>query len=70
MCPGYSMVHPTFLVDGFVAGIWAVEAGGVRVTPFRPLSDEVTGGVLAEAGRLLEFLQLGDDVTVRLDGRT
>ena len=23
VCPGYSMVHPTFLVDGFVAGIWS-----------------------------------------------
>ena len=71
VCPGYSMVHPTFLVDGFVAGIWAVEPGGdaagVRVTPFRPLSDETTGEVLAEAARLLEFLQLGDGAGVRLE---
>jgi hypothetical protein len=67
VCPGYSMVHPTFLVDGFVAGLWAAQASGVRVTPFRPLSRAATKAVLAEAGRLLGFLQLDDGADVRLE---
>ena len=56
VCPGYSMVHPTVLVDGFVAGIWAVTPGALRITPFRPLRDP--DAVLQEAARLLTFLQL------------
>jgi hypothetical protein len=67
VCPGYSMVRPTFLVDGFVAGIWAAQADGVRVTPFRPLSRAATKAVRAEAGRLLEFLQLGDGADVQIE---
>lgn len=31
------MVEATFLVDGFVAGMWKVEKGRVRVEPFAPL---------------------------------
>jgi hypothetical protein len=60
VCPGYSMVHPTFLVDGFVAGLWAVRPDGLRVMPFRPLSPADTESVLVEAARLRDFLQLGD----------
>jgi hypothetical protein len=67
VCPGYSMVHPTFLVDGFVAGIWAARAEGVRVTPFRPLSRATTKDVRAGAERLLEFLQLGDAAEVQIE---
>ncbi|WP_327006091.1 winged helix DNA-binding domain-containing protein [Dactylosporangium sp. NBC_01737] len=65
VCPGYSMVHPTFLVDGSVAGLWSVTATALTVTPFRRLSDVDAAAVLEEAGRLREFLQV--DVTVRLD---
>jgi hypothetical protein len=65
VCPGYSMVHPTFLVDGFVAGLWSVTGPTLTVTPFRRLPDGDAALVLQEAGRLREFLQL--DVTVRLD---
>lgn len=65
VCPGYSMVHPTFLVDGFVAGIWSVAGAGLTVSPFRRLSDVDAASVLDEAGRLLRFLQL--DGIVRLD---
>ncbi|GGM89405.1 winged helix DNA-binding domain-containing protein [Dactylosporangium sucinum] len=66
VCPGYSMVHPTFLVDGFVAGLWAVEQGTVRVRPFRRLGDEAASAVLAAAADLLEFLQLGPGAGVEL----
>jgi hypothetical protein len=65
VCPGYSMVHPTFLVDGFVAGIWSVTGAALTVSPFRRLSDVDAALVLQEAGRLRKFLQV--DVTVRLD---
>ncbi len=65
VCPGYSMVHPTFLVDGFVAGIWSVAGGALTVAPFRRLSDVDAAAVLDEAGRLREFLQV--DAVVRLD---
>ncbi|GAA3254079.1 winged helix DNA-binding domain-containing protein [Dactylosporangium siamense] len=65
VCPGYSMVHPTFLVDGFVAGLWSVTATELTVTPFRRLSDADAAAVLDEAGRLRAFLQV--DVAVRLD---
>ncbi|MEV4518084.1 winged helix DNA-binding domain-containing protein [Dactylosporangium sp. NPDC049525] len=65
VCPGYSMVHPTFLVDGFVAGIWSVTGATLTVTPFRRLCDADAAAVLDEAGRLRAFLQR--DVVVRLD---
>jgi hypothetical protein len=57
--PGYSMVHATFLVDGFVAGIWEIKGDEVHVTPFRPLASAEADAVRAEADRLLPFLDLG-----------
>ncbi|WP_424637972.1 winged helix DNA-binding domain-containing protein [Embleya sp. AB8] len=53
--PGHSLVLPTFLVDGFVAGTWSVQATGLRVQPFRPLSAEDTRAVVEEAARLCTF---------------
>lgn len=57
--PGYSMVHATFLVDGFVAGIWEIRGDVVRVAPFGPLASDDADAVRAEAERLLPFLDLG-----------
>jgi hypothetical protein len=45
-------VSPTFLVDGFVAGIWRVEKGRVTVEPFGRIPKEVD----AEARRLEAWL--------------
>lgn len=67
VCPGYSIVRPTFLVDGFVAGLWSIEPGALRITPFRPLSTVDTTEVLSEAGRLLTFLQLSPSTATVLD---
>lgn len=64
VCPGYSVVRPTFLVDGFVAGTWEVTGGEVRIAPFRRLSDVDGAAVVAEAERLRGFIQAE---TVRLD---
>jgi hypothetical protein len=49
-------VQQTFLVDGFVAGIWNVEYGRVRIEPFSPLPHSVRRELADEAARLEEFL--------------
>ena len=49
-------VAQTFLVDGFVAGIWRVEDGRVAVEPFEPLSRSDRRDVEDEAERLEAFL--------------
>ncbi len=49
-------VAQTFLVDGFVAGMWRVENGNVVTEPFVPLSPSVRRAVEDEAGRLEAFL--------------
>jgi hypothetical protein len=49
-------VAQTFLVDGFVAGIWRGENGRVTIEPFSPLPASVRGEVEEEAGRLEAFL--------------
>jgi Winged helix DNA-binding domain len=49
-------VAQTFLVDGFVAGMWRVEKARVAVDPFEPLSVAVKRDVGAEAERLEAFL--------------
>jgi hypothetical protein len=54
--PGGAIVRPTFLVDGFVAGIWSLQRSTLFVMPFRPLSDEARAEVAAEAERLVEFV--------------
>jgi hypothetical protein len=49
-------VAQTFLVDGFVAGIWRVENRRVVLEPFAPLSRWVRRELDEEAGRLEAFL--------------
>jgi hypothetical protein len=49
-------VAQTFLVDGFVAGIWRLEKGRVALEPFSKLSRAVRREVEDEAGRLEAFL--------------
>jgi hypothetical protein len=50
-------VAPTFLVDGFVAGIWRAETGRVRVEPFAPLPRVWRREVEEEAARLEAWLR-------------
>jgi Winged helix DNA-binding domain len=54
--PGGALVRPTFLVDGFVAGVWSLQRSRLLVMPFRPLSDDARAEVATEAERLLEFV--------------
>jgi Winged helix DNA-binding domain len=49
-------VAPTFLVDGFVAGIWRAENGRVALEPFAALSGSVRRELEDEAARLEAFL--------------
>ena len=49
-------VAQTFLVDGFVAGIWSVQDGRVVTEPFEPLPRAARTEVADEAGRLEGFL--------------
>jgi ribosomal protein S18 len=50
-------VAQTFLVDGFVAGTWRLEAGRVVAEPFEPLPAAARREVAAEAERLETFLR-------------
>jgi hypothetical protein len=51
----------TFLVDGFVSGVWKVErekkAVALVIEPFRPLAPDVRDGLAAEGKRLLPFIE-------------
>ena len=49
-------VAQTFLVDGFVAGIWRVDDGRVMLDPFEPLPRAARREIEDEAGRLEAFL--------------
>jgi Winged helix DNA-binding domain len=49
-------VAQTFLVDGFVAGLWSVTNGRVAAEPFAPLSRSAQRELREEAGRLEAFL--------------
>jgi hypothetical protein len=58
--PGNSAVLPTFLVDGFVAGIWHVERSSsgphLKIQPFKPLSSKVEQELREEGELLLQFM--------------
>ena len=49
-------VAQTFLVDGFVAGIWRAENGRVLLEPFKPLPRSTQRELADEAARLEAFL--------------
>lgn len=61
--PGYSMVHATVLVDGFVAATWVVEDGALVVRLLEPLRGPDEVEVLAEGTRMAAFLDLDPDRT-------
>jgi hypothetical protein len=48
-------VLPTFLVDGFVAGLWQLTDGKVELEPFEPLKRGVERELRREADRLAKF---------------
>jgi len=48
-------VQPTFLVDGFVAGLWKLEGGRVELQPFEPLPRRMRHELEREADALAAF---------------
>lgn len=54
--PGQARVRPSFLVDGRVHGTWSLDAGTLRIAPFRPLSAADRAALEEEAERLLPFV--------------
>jgi hypothetical protein len=52
-------VAQTFLVDGVVAGTWAVERGRLRLTPFAPLPPAARRAVEDEGARLVAWMREG-----------
>jgi hypothetical protein len=68
VCVG-AIVHPTFLVDGFVAGMWDVKDGDLLLRPFGPLPEAVMAELAEEGARLLAFAgAAGGSVTWRPAG--
>ncbi|HEX6357175.1 winged helix DNA-binding domain-containing protein [Actinophytocola sp.] len=65
--PGGAVVRPTFLVDGFVRGLWSVADSTLTVIPFRPLSKMDTAAVRTEAERLLPFVTNAKDAHVAFE---
>ncbi len=57
--PGWSIVRPTVLVDGFVAATWERAGGELRISPFRAWSSKVRDEVAAEGDRLIRFAAPG-----------
>jgi hypothetical protein len=57
----------TFLLDGFVAGMWALKDGQLTVTPFEPLKRRDRDALAAEAERVVHFLG-GDRVSILAGG--
>jgi hypothetical protein len=51
-----ALVHATILVDGFVAGIWQLEDGRVKLEPFAVLPRAVEASLREEAERVEAFL--------------
>ncbi|TVX96867.1 winged helix DNA-binding domain-containing protein [Cohnella terricola] len=53
------IIRPTFLIDGFVAGMWRIDrkrdAAILTIEPFRPLRPEDRAGLYEEGDNLLRF---------------
>jgi hypothetical protein len=58
--PGWSMVRPTVLVDGFVAATWERKGPRVEIKPFRPLASGDRSAVETEAANLIGFVAPGE----------
>ena len=54
-------IHPTFLVDGFAAGMWSIKATKKKATltlePFEKLTKKVRGELAPEGEKLLRFAE-------------
>jgi hypothetical protein len=61
-------VLPTVLVDGYVAGVWRPQGGGIEVTAFHALDEDAWDGIEREAADLVAFLSARDEAVYRRFG--
>lgn len=54
--PGFGAREGTFLVDGHLRGAWRARAGVLRIEPYAPVDDATAMDLVAEGGRLADFL--------------
>ncbi|MBQ1094169.1 winged helix DNA-binding domain-containing protein [Streptomyces sp. B93] len=57
--------HPTFLVDGFLAGVWKLRGDALVIEPFAGLGRAARTAVAAEGERMLGVLYPGEPYDVR-----
>jgi hypothetical protein len=59
--PGWSIVRPTVLVDGFVAATWEQNGGELRIKPFRRWEPGMRDRVAEQGERLVRFAAPADE---------
>ena len=62
--PGWSIVRPTVLVDGFVAAVWEMRGTTLTISPFRPMAASDRAAVEFEAERLSVFTNPGATIGI------
>ncbi|WP_416969876.1 winged helix DNA-binding domain-containing protein [Streptomyces sp. 4F14] len=60
-----NIAHPTFLVDGFLAGVWRLTEDTLTVQPFGRLTEKEREEVAEEAVRMLAVMHPGTSYEVR-----
>ncbi|WP_203904635.1 winged helix DNA-binding domain-containing protein [Virgisporangium aliadipatigenens] len=50
-----AVVRPTFLVDGFVRGMWSMTGAGIVLAPFEAITEAARDALTREAAELLRF---------------
>ncbi|MDT0574132.1 winged helix DNA-binding domain-containing protein [Streptomyces sp. DSM 3412] len=60
-----NQAYRTFLVDGFLAGVWKLDADVLTLQPFGRLTGPQRTELVEEAGRLLETLHGGGSYDIR-----
>ncbi|MFD3501227.1 winged helix DNA-binding domain-containing protein [Streptomyces sp. NPDC058676] len=60
-----NLVHCTFLVDGFLAGVWKLEADALVVEPFGRLTKAQRDEVVVEGERMLTVMHPGSSYDIR-----
>jgi hypothetical protein len=61
-----NLAYRTFLVDGFLAGVWRLADDALVVEPFGKLTKAQRQDVAEEAGRMLETMHPGASYDIRL----
>ncbi|MCI3271377.1 winged helix DNA-binding domain-containing protein [Streptomyces cylindrosporus] len=60
-----NIAHPTFLVDGFLAGVWKLTEDALVVQPFGRLTKAQRTDLVTEGGRMLDTMHPGTPYDIR-----